>query len=98
MRNLKKHKAYKMAREAFGVKFELLMLMEECSELTKAASKIIRYPGDKKKVDDFFEEIADVENLIHQMKCWYPKRSKYVDEIRIAKLDRLVERIENGEN
>ncbi len=102
---LKNHPAYKMARDAYGFQFEVDMLQEECAELILAASKVKRVESNDehevaKAMTNFFAEMGDVENLIQQMKFWFAESEceKLVEQFRIEKLDRLVERINNGTN
>ena len=100
---LKNHPAYKKARDAYGLKFELDMLQEECAELILAASKVKRYLDDykmgeerTKATSNFFEEIGDVENMIHQMKFWFVAAETIIPQFRIEKLDRLERRVDEG--
>ena len=50
----------------------MLMLMEECTELTQTVSKFIRAKKENKPnyVKNLIEEIADVEIMIEQIKLW----------------------------
>jgi len=42
----------------------LVILIEECSELQKVASKIIRFGRDADKTDQLAEEIGDIQCMI----------------------------------
>ena len=55
-----------------GYNIQSLIAMEECAELQKAISKVIRY-GDKDKeiYDNLVEEMADVIICLEQLKMMY---------------------------
>ena len=99
MNKLKEHPAYKMAREKYGLENELCDLQEECAELIAEINRYKKFPiGSEKRISAFWnmiEEIADVENLLQQMRFWFWTSENTINEIRIEKLDRLKERIEN---
>ena len=56
---------YKQAVEAFGTPAQIIIAMEECSELIKELSKVLR---GKCNVDNVSEEIADVQIMLEQLK------------------------------
>jgi hypothetical protein len=85
---------FRKAREAYGLDFEIDMLQEECAEVILACCKMKRFPSEE-SLKEFFEEIADVENLFEQMKRWFPSMREYVDEKRNEKMVRLAQRIED---
>lgn len=70
------------AIEVFGQANQLVVAMEECSELIQALSKFIR--GVDHNVE---EEIADVEIMLEQLKIIFD--IKEVERIRNEKLKRL---------
>ena len=45
----------------------LVILMEECGELTQAASKIVRFGFEQEKVDEVAKEAGDVLAMIQLM-------------------------------
>ena len=98
MKILENHPAYKKAREEYGFEFELDMLVEECTELIMAVSKMKRANlKDESLIEvtaNFAEEVGDVENLLQQMKHWVPEFEEAVNEIRVKKLDRLERRVD----
>jgi NTP pyrophosphatase (non-canonical NTP hydrolase) len=81
---------YRNAIQTFGLDNQLFMLVEECAELQKEASKLFRRTGNK---DRLAEEIADVEIMIQQMKLAYGIHTK-VERIKEVKILRLREKIE----
>ena len=74
---------------AYGKQSQLVMAMEEMSELTKELSKNLRGANN---VDALAEEIADVEIMLEQLKVIFRNRA-LVDRIRAEKLIRLSDRI-----
>ncbi len=80
---------YSEAVRTYGKQSQLVMAMEEMSELTKELSKNIR---GEKNVSAISEEIADVEIMLEQLKVIYGNRAE-VDRVRGEKLDRLFLRL-----
>lgn len=73
---------------------KLDILIEECSELIKAACKLKRTDINYNKAfDNFIEELADVELMIAQMKEIY-HIYRDVNDVFNSKLDRMIEKIE----
>lgn len=101
MKNKEKSEIYDDAFHVFGIDLQLTLLMEECSELTKSASKLLR--GRKGVWDEnennflnkmkLAEEIADVEIMIEQVINMFAIKCT-VEEQKDKKLKRLKERIE----
>lgn len=56
---------YKEAISKFGTSAQIIIAMEECSELIKELSKVLR---GKCNVDNVSEEIADVQIMLEQLK------------------------------
>lgn len=55
-----------------GYNIQSLIAMEECAELQKAISKVIRYGDeDKDTYDNLVEEMADVIICLEQLKVMY---------------------------
>ena len=68
--DLKYQKYYDDVIKINGVEKEIIVCIEEMSELTKALSKFLRYKGSEKEntiKDNIVEEIADVLNTCEQM-------------------------------
>lgn len=80
---------YNEAVRIYGKQSQLVMAMEEMSELTKELSKNIR---GEKNVSAISEEIADVEIMLEQLKVIYGNRAE-VDRVRGEKLERLFLRL-----
>ena len=63
---------YEHAIDTYGIKPQMLMVIEEMSELTKAICKFFRVPGDevpdKKIIDAIAEETADVTIMLEQLR------------------------------
>lgn len=78
--------------EHYGYEPQSNMLVEEMAELTQAISKY-RRNNSKKNFDNIIEEIADVEVMLHQIKHLLGINSKYVEQIKIEKVNRTKENI-----
>lgn len=74
----------------FGKTAQLIMAMEEMSELIQALSKDVRGKGSRNNIS---EEIADVEIMLAQLKIIY-RNDNDVDEWRADKLSLLQKRID----
>ena len=83
-------KALKQAIETYGVQSQMIIAVEEMSELTKEISKNIR---GQDNLDHMAEEIADVEIMLEQLKIAFDLHTK-VDFWYGKKLKRLEERLE----
>ena len=84
----------KEAVEHYGEDAQILKLVEECGELSTAA---MHYRDRKAPVEDFIDELADVQIMIWQMGIVLERQagtSRYDMSQKVAeKLDRLKERI-----
>ncbi|TDO77698.1 hypothetical protein DFR79_13230 [Halanaerobium saccharolyticum] len=88
-----KKQIYIKAIDKWGFKSQSIMLMEECAELIQAVSKLHR-TGNPNKM---YEEIADVEIMIEQIKTFYGDvAEKETDKHYKNKLDRLEGLIQNA--
>ena len=76
----------------WGIKNQLHILAEECSELAVAASHVARERDDS--VLEIVEEIADVEIMIDQIKNHFSLSEKVMIK-KDEKLKRLKKRIED---
>lgn len=79
---------YKKLREENGATTQLVVAVEELSELTKEITKFIRNKGN---IDHLAEEVADVEIMVEQVKLIFNVQDK-VEQSKLLKLQRL----ENG--
>lgn len=79
---------YKRLRELNGDTAQLVVAVEELSELTKEITKCLRKKGN---IDHLAEEVADVEIMVEQVKLIFNVQDK-VEVARQIKLQRL----ENG--
>ena len=79
---------YQRLREQNGDNAQLVVAIEELSELTKEITKCLRNKGN---IDHLAEEVADVEIMVEQVKLIFNVQDK-VEVARQIKLQRL----ENG--
>lgn len=84
---MKYSKVYKRILKECGYDTQALMCIEEMSELTKAICKFKRY-GEEKQRADVIEEIADVLNMVEQLKVHFG--ADEVEKIRKEKIDRFL--------
>lgn len=80
------------ALEAFGAEAQVIMAIEEMSELTKELCKNGR---GQENTTHIAEEIADVEIMLQQMKMLFECAGQ-VETFRRYKLERLAERIKEA--
>ena len=85
------------AIDKYGKVHQLLKLAEECAELTHAVMRYLEtremdVPGDAERAH-MFEEAADVEILLAQLRVMYPYNT--IDMRKLDKLSQLKERV-NG--
>lgn len=88
---------YKLAIEKWGEDLQMVMAIEEFSELQKVICKVIRGPEEKLQAlyaKDIFEEIADCEIMIGQLKEMFGH--DLCIEIKQRKLARLAIKLETG--
>ena len=67
-------------REKWGLRAQILMLAEECSELSVATLHLLRNKKQENALEHFAEEIADVELMLDEMKYYFhnvPLIAKY---------------------
>lgn len=89
---------YKKAVWKFGMKSQILMAIEEMSELTKALLKFLRNvdfnQGDGKAIlDNIDEERADVTIMLGQLDVIFSNNSKMMEK-KLAHLKKIVEESE----
>lgn len=81
--------------EHYGVEMQLLVCIEELSELIKAITKAERYTNDETKIDDIAEEIADVLICIEYLKMIYNIDQEEIESWINKKIKRLKERMDS---
>ena len=91
---------YKRIVDTWGVESQLNMVTEEMGELLQAISKFRRSynKDDKTKADAYdhlCEEVADVENMMNQMRYMFD--SDKIDTYKIAKLERITKKLDEYE-
>ena len=85
MLNSKKISIYKKAISSFGKADQIIVAIEECSELQKELTKALR---GKVNLLGIAEEIADVEIMLEQLKLIFDNRQE-VEKFKNAKIVRL---------
>ena len=91
---MKFEKEYRVFLEAWGEESQERMAIEEMSELTKALCKYMRFK--KHGIDDELdynikEEIADVYNMINQLKMIFGEDK--IEKIADMKIERTLKKI-----
>lgn len=79
------------AIEKWGKEAQTIVAMEECAELIKECSKMLRGQGN---IDHLIEEIADVLTCIEQLEIIYDIDNGDVLTEQVFKLDRLEKMLE----
>lgn len=79
---------YTHAISKWGIDAQLLMVVEECSELLNAIAK---YKRGREKESAIIEELADVSIMVDQMSLYFGKSEFY--RIKEEKLQRLYKRV-----
>jgi len=85
---------YAKALKAWGEEAQLDMVIEEMAELIQAISKFRRARTQEKKAKAYIhmcEEIADVENMINQLRYMFD--ADLIDKFKAEKLQRTMKRI-----
>jgi NTP pyrophosphatase (non-canonical NTP hydrolase) len=85
---------YSRVVEAWGEDSQFDMMIEEMAELIQAISKFRRAKTQEKKAKAYLhlcEEVADVENMVNQLK--YILDSNLIDNFREEKLKRTEKRL-----
>ena len=86
----KRKEIYDLAIKLFGMRSQMLIATEECSELIQAISHLIR---GRINSFDLSEEIADVEIMCEQLRLMFDI-DEFVDQQKQKKIKRLKNRIE----
>lgn len=79
------------AIDHWGVQMQTIVCMEECSELIKECSKMLRGKCGR---EHLIEEMADVYICLEMLKKMYGITSTDIVNERVRKLERLRKRIE----
>lgn len=82
---------YTEAIKTFGALPQMVVAIEECSELQKEIVKIIRKRGN---LTNLAEEIADVEIMLEQLKLIFTVHDKVIEQKgrKIERLKRVIEK------
>lgn len=82
------------AIDTFGVDKQLIVAIEELSELQKSISKYIRYDNDKEQIVNILEEIVDVDIMIRQLKKIFDYEQYYeiMTKEKILKIDEYIKK------
>ena len=80
------------AIEKWGKEAQTIVAMEECAELIKECSKMLRGQGN---IDHLIEEIADVLICIEELEVMYNIDNGDVLTEVVYKLERLEKRLDN---
>jgi len=84
----------KKAIEHYGENSQIIICIEEMSELIQALTKSLRGIP---QADHLTEEIADVEITLEYVKRIYGITEENIELIKTAKLERLERRMRDGE-
>ena len=85
---------FKLFMDVWGEKAQIMMCVEEMSELTKALCKYKRFNKEQSSPEikqNILEEIADVLNTAEQMKYYFGEEE--VEKIRREKIERALKKI-----
>ena len=78
----------------YGKDAQAVQCAEELCELSCAILQYRKRKG-RKELGKVMEEMADVENMLPQMKYLYDIGSDFIEELRQEKIDRQLLRIES---
>ena len=95
MTDTQRNAIYDRALGAYGEQNQCMVLMEECSELIQAVSKVLRYGNTPETLDHMAEEIADVSIMLEQAIRFLNIPPVRIAEWKCRKLERLSARIDN---
>lgn len=83
---------YWSALEVYGIKNQLFVAIEECAELQKEITKVLRVDPAHAEIAHLSEEIADTEIMLEQLQEFF-SLSHRVKDIKALKLARLEQRL-----
>ena len=87
-------KQLKKIADHYGKDAQAVQCAEELCELSCAILQYRKRKG-RKELGKVMEEMADVENMLPQMKYLYDIGSDFIEELRQEKVDRQLLRIES---
>lgn len=85
-------KVLKEAIKNFGAESQLLLCVEEMSELQKAILKLVRFGNSPERIENIIEECADVLIMMEQLRIIledYDIGDIQIEIVKHAKIDRL---------
>jgi hypothetical protein len=83
-------KIYEECWNKFGATFQIMICLEEFSELQK---ELIKWLRGKDNIHNIEEEMADVELLLSQIKYGLNLNQENIDKIKLEKIERLKTRM-----
>lgn len=86
---MEKQKLYAHVLKKWGIETQMDMVIEECAELIQAIQHIKRGRFDQHA--NLYEELADVDIMIEQMKLWFG--ANRINVLKADKLKRLEKRL-----
>ena len=92
--DINEEKLYKRALADWGKEAQMLMVVEEMSELTKEILKNINRKKDN--IAKIIEEAADVEIMLGQLKCCYDIEQQIAD-YKTGKMELIAKRLDEWE-
>ena len=93
MKDKKMNETYCNIISKFEIKNQIIVAVEELSELQKELLKDLRFFEEKKlsSIDNITEEMADVEIMLDQLKIIYNNKED-IEKVKKIKIHRTVER------
>lgn len=85
---MNRQELYKTALSAFGIDAQIIVAIEELSELIKELTKYLR--GEEENIDG---EMADVEIMLEQLVFMFNNRET-IEKFKTFKLERLANTLE----
>lgn len=79
-----RYKIYAKMIEKYGFEKQMLIAVEECSELQK---EVLKYLRGRENYTEVAEEIADVEIMIEQLKMMFGNKAE-VENFKVRKIER----------
>ena len=74
----------------YGCEAQMMMVIEECSELSKAVCKVLRYPDSYDADANFREELIDVTVMLQQMFLMLRISNEEINEQAKKKIDKAL--------
>lgn len=81
---------HKSAIEEYGMDNQVIVTIEELSELQKELTKILRDEG---SISRLIEEMADVEIMLSQVKEMFVIKDEDLEKMKVKKTARLLDRL-----